>query len=78
MPGMDGITTLKEIRTIDSKVAVIMFTGHPDQKSVAESYKLGISFYVTKFNEAVDVHNVLEASFDLIVKSLEEKDSCGK
>ena len=74
MPEMDGIATLKEIRTLDSEVEVIMFTGHPDQKSIAESCKLGISFYVTKFNEVVDVHNVLKAAFNLIEKKLIAKE----
>lgn len=78
MPEMNGIATLEEIRKINSKVAVIMFTSFPDEKSFVESKKLGISFYVTKFDEVVSVHNVFETAFDMVIKNLEENNSSGQ
>lgn len=78
MPVMNGITTLEEIRKINSKIAVIMLTGYPDEKSFVEGSKLGISFYVTKFDEVVSVHNVFETAFDMVKKNLEECNSSGQ
>ncbi|MDP2941182.1 MAG: response regulator [Candidatus Omnitrophota bacterium] len=72
MPEMDGVAALKEIRKIDSKVAVIMFTGYPDERSVSEGCKLGISSYIPKLNDVVNVHSVLEAALDLIEKKLSQ------
>ncbi len=50
MSPMDGLKTLKEIRSIKDRadIPVIMLTGMEDKKSVLDSAKLGICDYVLK------------------------------
>lgn len=50
MAGMDGIETLREIRTMEDRedIPVIMLTGVEDKDFVVESAKLGIEDYILK------------------------------
>ena len=48
MPGMDGITTLKEIKKERPLVEVIMLTGHATVESAIEGMKLGAFDFLLK------------------------------
>jgi DNA-binding NtrC family response regulator len=48
MPGMDGITTLREIKKRFPLVEVIMLTGHGTTESAVEGMKLGAFDYLLK------------------------------
>ena len=48
MPGMDGITTLKEIKKRFPLVEVIMLTGHGTTESAVKGMKLGAFDYLLK------------------------------
>jgi len=48
MPGMDGIATLKEIKSNFPLVEVIMLTGHGTKQSAVQSLKLGAFDYLMK------------------------------
>jgi len=48
MPGMDGITVLREIRLHFPLVGVIMLTGHGTIESAVDGMKLGAFDFVTK------------------------------
>ena len=48
MPKMDGIEVLKKIRGIDSDIAVIIFTAHPNLDSAVASMKLDAVDYIKK------------------------------
>ncbi len=48
MPGMDGITVLKEIKNRHPLVEVIMLTGHGTTESAVEGMKLGAFDYLLK------------------------------
>jgi len=48
MPGMDGISTLREIKRMRPLVEVIMLTGHGTIDSGIEGMKLGAFDYLTK------------------------------
>ena len=48
MPKMDGIEVLKKIRTLDSDIAVIIFTAHPNLDSAVASMKLDAVDYIKK------------------------------
>jgi DNA-binding NtrC family response regulator len=48
MPGMDGISTLREIKRMRPLVEVIMLTGHGTIESGIEGMKLGAFDYLTK------------------------------
>jgi len=57
MPGMDGITTLKAIRTDHPVVEVILLTGHGTIDTAVEGLKSGAFDYVQKpanFDELLD------------------------
>ncbi|MGD8562940.1 MAG: response regulator [Desulfarculaceae bacterium] len=48
MPGMDGITTIKEIKHHHPLVEVIMLTGHADLEASAEGMARGAFDYLLK------------------------------
>jgi two-component system, OmpR family, response regulator VicR len=48
MPGIDGIATLREIKTKHPMTEVTMLTGHATVESVIEGMKLGASDYLVK------------------------------
>ncbi len=48
MPGMDGIETLKEIKSMRPLIEVIMLTGHATVESAIEGMKLGAFDYLMK------------------------------
>jgi DNA-binding NtrC family response regulator len=48
MPKMDGIEVLKRIRSIDSDIAVVMFTAHPNLDTAVASMKLDAVDYIKK------------------------------
>jgi DNA-binding NtrC family response regulator len=48
MPGMDGITTLKEIMKLGLFTETLILTGHGSIDSALEAMKLGAHDYLTK------------------------------
>ncbi|MEW6100734.1 MAG: response regulator [Candidatus Omnitrophota bacterium] len=48
MPGMDGLMTLKKIKEIDPRIAVIMITGLEDETLAEEAVRLGAYDYIRK------------------------------
>jgi DNA-binding response OmpR family regulator len=48
MPKLDGIEVLKRVRAVDSDVAVIMFTAHPNLETAVASMKLDAVDYIKK------------------------------
>jgi two-component system OmpR family response regulator len=48
MPKMDGIEVLRRIRAIDSDVAVVIFTAHPNLDTAVASMKLDAVDYIKK------------------------------
>lgn len=59
---MDGIETLKEIRTMENgaSIPVIMLTSKKDRETVIEGTKLGIMDYVLKPFDSQDLHMRIE------------------
>ncbi len=48
MPGKNGIDGLRELRTIDSRVAVVMLTGFGSLETAQEAIRLGANDYLKK------------------------------
>ncbi len=48
MPGMDGITTLREMRKLDVFTETLVLTGHGDIDTALEATRLGAYDYLTK------------------------------
>lgn len=72
MPGMDGITTLKEIKRQFPRVEVIMLTGHATVESAVEGLKSGATDYLTKPADIDDLLSKSEEAFEKRQR-LEEK-----
>ena len=73
MPEMDGVEALEQIREINKKIPVIMFTAYPDEKSIKGTEKLGVSFYVPKLSVYSDAYANLKLAIDMIEKKLSKK-----
>jgi two-component system response regulator AtoC len=65
MPGLDGIETLKEIRKINVKIPVIMFSAHQGGLAIKGIEKLGINVFVPKSSD--------EATLKFAISMLEDK-----
>ena len=48
MPGMDGMTTLREARKLDLFTETLILTGHGDINTALEAIRLGAYDYLTK------------------------------
>ncbi len=74
---MDGIETLKEIRTMEngSTIPVIMLTAKKDRETVIEGSKLGILDYVVKPFDTQDLHDRIERALKRVgVLPVEDKE----
>lgn len=60
MPGMDGIDTLKQIKSTYPLVEVILLTGHGSTETAVEGMKLGAFDYLMKPAEFEEIKLKLE------------------
>lgn len=72
MPGMDGIATLKAIKSQFPLVEVIMLTGHATVESAIEGLKSGATDYLMKPTEIDELVQKAEEAFEKRQR-LEEK-----
>lgn len=70
MPEMDGVVTLKEIRKFNKEIPVVMFTAHPDKKSIVGTEQLGVYAYIPKLSVYQDVQATLKSIINTIEKKL--------
>jgi DNA-binding NtrC family response regulator len=64
MPGMDGITTLKEIMKLGLYTETLILTGHGSIDSALEAMKLGAYDYLTKPCEIDELVAKIEAALE--------------
>ena len=64
MPGMDGITTLKEIKKLDLFTQTLILTGHGSIDTALEAVKFGAYDYLTKPCEIDDLVEKIEGAWD--------------
>ena len=58
MPEMDGIETLRQIRSFNRDIPVIMLTAYPSESNIRQTKELGIAGFVPKgekFSQAMDM-----------------------
>ena len=59
MPGMDGLTLIREVKQIDPHLPIIIITGYSSESSAIEAVNLGVAGYLTK---PVGIPQVLAAA----------------
>jgi DNA-binding NtrC family response regulator len=72
MPGMDGITTLQEIKRLFPLVEVIMLTGHAAIESAVDGLRSGATDYLMKPTDIDEIIQKAEEAFSRRQR-LEEK-----
>ena len=60
MPGIDGIQTLKEIKSRHPLVEVILLTGHGSTETAVQGMKLGAFDYLLKPADFTDLKSILD------------------
>jgi len=63
MEDMDGIEVLKMLKIMDSKLAVIMLTGHGSAEAAEQGIKLGAFDYLTKPCELEELLEKIMAAY---------------
>ena len=64
MPGMDGVSTLREIKKLKPLTEVLMLTGHATVETAVEGMKLGALDYVLKPCEIEDLASKIEMGYN--------------
>jgi DNA-binding NtrC family response regulator len=64
MPGMDGLATLKEIKTINPEAEVIILSGHASMDAAMEINRLGGYDYLMKPCPLEDLLLKIEAAYE--------------
>ena len=66
MPGMDGLSLLKEIKNIDANIPVVLVTGHGDVSMAVEAMRIGAYDFIEKPFEP-------EHLLDIVRRALEKR-----
>jgi two-component system nitrogen regulation response regulator GlnG len=48
MPGMDGLSLIRQVKQIRSRLPIIIITGFSTESSAIEAVNLGVAAYLTK------------------------------
>jgi DNA-binding NarL/FixJ family response regulator len=60
MPQLNGIDTVREIRTFDQKIKVVFLTMHTELDFVREAFRRGASAYVLKHSASLDLRLAIQ------------------
>ncbi|MBI5604688.1 MAG: response regulator [Deltaproteobacteria bacterium] len=76
MPGLDGLSTLKLIKTKKPEVEVIILTGHGSMESGIDGIEMGAFDFIMKPVRFDDLHEKIREAFQrkLVQEELEEND----
>lgn len=74
LPGIDGISTLRHIRSLNSNTPIIMMSGHASISSAIEATRIGASEFIEK---PLELSNLLETVYGLFDNRTVEKNSLG-
>ncbi len=77
MPGISGIDTLREIRTIDPEVMIIIITGYGTLKSAIEAIRYGVFDYIPKPFNVTEILSIIDKSVQRRRLNLKVKEVLG-
>lgn len=60
MPGMDGISLVKEAKAIDPKIQFIMISQVSSKDMISKAYESGIEYYISKPIDVIEVQTVIK------------------
>jgi DNA-binding response OmpR family regulator len=63
MPGISGLETLKQVKAFNTKLPVILLTGHGSTKEGMEGMRIGAVDYLMK---PLDINDLLEKIRDIL------------
>ena len=73
MPGMDGITTLREIKKLDLFTQTLILTGHGSMDTAMEAVRLGAYDYLTKPCEIDELVEKIEGAWQKKGENVQER-----
>ena len=59
MPIKDGIKVVREVRDVNPDISFIMLSQVVDKDMIADAYKAGIEYFITKPNNVIEIENVI-------------------
>ena len=62
MPDMDGMELLRQIRSFNKTLPIIMVTGYPMEEKMNEAVKLGVSGFFPKTESFQELGRILKAA----------------
>ncbi|MDD2865974.1 MAG: response regulator [Candidatus Omnitrophota bacterium] len=62
MPGMDGMAVLREIRSFNTTLPIVMVTGYPKEERMTEAISLGVSGFFPKTSSFEELGRIIKAS----------------
>lgn len=66
LPGMDGLTALEKIRSLDDPPMVIMITAYGDVKSAVTAMKMGAHDYISKPFELAEMEHAVARAAEVL------------
>lgn len=60
MPIKDGIKVVREVRDVNPDISFIMLSQVVDKNMIADAYKAGIEYFITKPNNVIEIENVIK------------------
>ena len=75
MRGLDGMQLLREVRSRDADLPVVLVTGAPDIRTAMEATEYGALLYVTKPFELARIAQVVERAIGLYRAALAKRDA---
>lgn len=73
LPGLDGVSSLYELKKEYPDISVLIITGYPDSKNISFSIKYGADDYLIKPIEINDLLESIKRSHEKIKKKKEEE-----
>ena len=59
MPNLDGITIVRDVLAVLPDISFIVFSQVTDKDMIADAYKAGVEFYITKPNNVIECETVI-------------------